>query len=154
MTLPASWKPGRNSADNKERAGDEAKTYADFGIPGPAPAPCPSWCDGTYAASDAMPGYAVIFHGGSAVLAGGKPVSVGMNWTERFDGGAWQPLRDKDVVVFLQAGAEYIAIEATERNMAGLAAVARLISPEAGDRARRLGRLMEETRADRQAAAR
>jgi len=134
----------------------EAKTYADFGIPDPAP--CPSWCDGTHAASDAMPGYAVIFHGGSAiggaVLAGGKPVSVGMNWTERFDGGAWQPLRDKDVVVFLQARAEYIAIEATERNMAGLAAVARLISPEAGDRARRLGRLMEETRADRQAAAR
>jgi hypothetical protein len=92
----------------------------------------------------------VIFHGaseiGGAILAGGKPVSVSMNWTERFDCGAWQPLRDKDVVVFLQAGAQYIAIEATERNMAGMAAIARLISPEAGDRARQLARLMEETR--------
>ena len=27
---------GRNSADNKERAVDEAKTYAELGIPGPA----------------------------------------------------------------------------------------------------------------------
>jgi len=66
----------------------------------------------------------------------------------------WQPLRDKDVVVFLQAGAEYIAIEATERNMAGMAAIARLISPEVEDRARQLGRLTEETRAARQATAR
>ena len=68
-----------------------------------------------------------------------------MNWTERFADGAWQPLRDKDVVVFLQAGAQYIAIEATERNMAGLAAIARLISPEVDDRAWQLARLMEET---------
>jgi hypothetical protein len=49
-----------------------------------------------------------------------------MNWTERFDDGAWQPLRDREVIVFLQAGVQYIAIEATERNMAGMAAVARL----------------------------
>ena len=40
----------------------------------------------------------------------------------------------------------YIAIEATERNMAGLAAIARLISPEVEDRVRQLSRLMEETR--------
>jgi hypothetical protein len=50
----------------------------------------------------------VIFHGASAiggtVPADGKLVSVEMNWTERFDGGAWQSLRDKDVIVFLQAG--------------------------------------------------
>jgi hypothetical protein len=69
-----------------------------------------------------------------------------MNWTERFDGGAWQPLQDREVIVFLQAGVQYIAIEATERNMAGLAAIARLISPEVEDRARQLSRLMEETR--------
>jgi hypothetical protein len=77
-----------------------------------------------------------------------------MNWTERFDGGAWQPLRGKDVIVFLQAGMEYIAIEATDRNMAGLAAVARLISPDVEDRVRQLARLIEETRAAGQAAIR
>jgi hypothetical protein len=47
---------------------------------------------------------------------------------------------------------QYIAIEATDRNMAGLAAVARLISPEVEDRVRQLSRLMEETRT-RQAGA-
>ena len=124
------------------------KTYAGFGVPDPVP--CPSWCAGYHVGSDVGPGRAVIFHGaseiGGDVLAGGKPVSVGMNWTERFDGGAWQPLRDKDVVVFLQAGAQYIAIQATERNMAGMAAIARLISPGVEDRARQLARLMEETR--------
>lgn len=137
---------------------DEAKTYADFGIPDPAP--CPSWCAGSHAGSGvgAVPGSAVIFHGGSAiggaVLAGGEAVSVGMNWTERFDGGAWQPLRGKDVIVFLQAGMEYIAIEATDRNMDGLAAVARLISPDVEDRVWQLARLIEETRAAGQAAIR
>ena len=124
------------------------KTYAGSGIPDPAP--CPSWCAGNHAGSDIGPGRAVIFHGasaiGGAVLAGGEPVSVGMNWTERFTDGAWQPLWDRDVIVFLQAGVGYIAIEATERNMAGLAAVDRLISPEVGDRARQLARLMQETR--------
>jgi len=49
----------------------EAKTYADFGIPDPAP--CPSWCDGTHAASDAMPGYAVIFHGAAPSAAPSWP---------------------------------------------------------------------------------
>ena len=125
----------------------EAKSYAEFGIP--EPAPCPSWCAGYHVGSDVGPGRAVIFHGasaiGGAVRAHGEPVSVGMNWTERFADGAWQPLRDKDVAVFLQAGAQYIAIEAMERNMAGLAAIARLISPEVDDRARQLARLMEET---------
>jgi hypothetical protein len=41
---------------------------------------------------------------------------------------------------------QYIAIEATERNMAGMAPVARLLSPEVEDRVRQLTRLMEETR--------
>jgi hypothetical protein len=105
-----------------------------------------------------VPGSAVIFRGGSAiggaVPAAGEAVSVGMNWAERFDGGAWQPPRGKDVIVFLQAGMEYIAIEATDRDMAGLAAVARLISPDVEDRVRHLGRLVEETRDARQAADR
>jgi hypothetical protein len=91
----------------------------------------------------------VIFHGasaiGGAVRVRGESVSVGMNWTERFADGAWQPLRDREVIVFLQAGVQYIAIEATERNMAGLAAIARLISAEVEDRTRQLARLMEET---------
>ena len=114
------------------------KTYADFGIPDPAP--CPSWCAGDHVGSDIGPGRAEIFHGGSviggAVRARGESVSVGMNWTERFAGGAWQPLRDREVIVFLQAGFDYIAIEATERNMRGMAAIARLISPEVEDRVR------------------
>jgi hypothetical protein len=45
MTPQRACSPGRNSADNKERAVDEAKTHAAFGIPGPAP--CPSWCSGS-----------------------------------------------------------------------------------------------------------
>ena len=132
---------------------DAAESYAEFGIP--EPAPCPSWCDGTHVISDAGPAGAVIMHGGSAiggaVLAGGTPVSVGMNWIEYFADGAWQPLRDREVIVFLQAGVPYIAIEATERNMAGLAAIARLISPEVDDRLRQVQRLLWETRAARQA---
>lgn len=127
---------------------DGDKTYAGFGIP--EPAPCPSWCAGSHAGSDVGPGRAAIFHGaseiGGAVLAGGTAVSVGMNWIEYFADGAWQPLRDREVIVFLQAGVQYIAIEATERNMAGLAAIARLISPEVEDLVRQLARLMEETR--------
>jgi hypothetical protein len=132
---------------------DDAKTYADFGIPGPAP--CPTWCAGNHAGSDAGPGRAVIFHGASAigggVLVDGHAVTVGMNWTERFADGAWQPLRGKDVTVFLQVGMDYIPVDATERNMAGLGAIARLISPDVGDRVRQLGRLIEETRDARQA---
>ena len=85
------------------------------------------------------------------MLAGGEAVSVGMNWVERFADGAWQPPRGEDVTVFLQAGMDYIAIEATDRNMAGLTAVARLISPELEDRVRQLARLIEETRDARQA---
>jgi hypothetical protein len=79
-----------------------------------------------------------------------------MNWIEYFADGAWQPLRDREVIVFLQAGVQYIAIEATERNMAGMAAVARLLSPEVEDRVQQLTRLMEETRTrqDRPAAVR
>ena len=127
---------------------NSGKTYAEFGIP--EPAPCPSWCAGGHAGSDAGPGRAAIFHGaseiGGAVRAGGESVSVGMNWIEYFADGTWQPLRDREVIVFLQAGVQYIAIEATDRNMAGLAAIARLISPEVEDRVRQLARLMEETR--------
>jgi hypothetical protein len=68
------------------------------------------------------------------------------NWIEYLADGAWQPPRDREVIVFLQAGVQYIAIEATDWNMAGLAAIARLISPEVEDRVRQLSRLMEETR--------
>ena len=42
-----------------------------------------------------------------------------MNRAERFEDGTWQLLRGKHVIVFLQAGTEYIAVEATDRNMAG-----------------------------------
>ena len=98
---------------------DEAKTYADFGIPDPAP--CPSLCSGSHAGSDAGPGRAVIFRGGSAigggVLAAGHAVTVGMNWVERFTDAAWQPLRGEDVTVFLQLGMDYIPVDATDRNM-------------------------------------
>jgi hypothetical protein len=136
----------------------EAKSCAEFGVP--EPAPCPSWCAGNHAGSDAGPGRAAIFHGasevGGAVRVRGESVSVGMNWIEYFADGAWQPLRDREVIVFLQAGVQYIAIEATERNMAGMAAVARLLSPEVEDRVQQLTRLMEETRTrqDRPAAVR
>jgi len=126
----------------------EAKSYAGFGIP--EPAPCPSWCAGNHAGSDAGPGRAAIFHGasdiGGAVRVRGELVSVGMNWVEYFADGAWQPPQDKKVIVFLHAGAQYIAIEATERNMAGMAAVARLLSPQVEDRVRELIRLLKETR--------
>ncbi len=122
---------------------DEAKTYADFGIPGPAP--CPSWCSGSHAGSHAGPARAVIFHGASAigggVLVDGHAVTLGMNWAERFADGAWQPPRGEDVT----------AVDATDRNMAGLAAIARLISPDVDDRVRQIGRLLKETHDTRQA---
>ena len=121
-----------------------AQTYAGLGIPGPAPCPC--WCEGSHAGSCARPGRAVIFHEGSvtggSVLAGGQPVSVVMTWAERFAGGAWQPWRGEDVIVFVQAGTGYLAIEATDPNMARLAAIAWLISPDAGGQAGQLTRLM------------
>lgn len=41
-----------------------------------------------------------------AVVVGGEPVSADVNLTERFDGGAWQPLQEREVVAFLQAGAQ------------------------------------------------
>ena len=132
---------------------DEAKTYADFGIPGPAP--CPSWCSGSHADSHAGPGRAVIFHGASAigggVLVDGHAVTLGINWAERFAYGAWQPPRGEDVTVFLQVGTDYIPIDATDRNMAGLAAIVRLISPDVDVRVRQIGRLLKETHDTRQA---
>ncbi len=71
----------------------EAKSYAGFGIP--EPAPCPSWCAGNHVGDDVGPGRAAIFQGaseiGGAVLAGGTAVSVGMNWIEYFADGARQP---------------------------------------------------------------
>jgi hypothetical protein len=42
-----------------------AKSYAEFGIP--EPAPCPSGCAGSHVGSDVGPGRAVIFHGASAI---------------------------------------------------------------------------------------
>ena len=98
----------------------------------------------------------MIFHGASAI--GGSVVwtasrTLGMNWAERFEGGAWQPLRAEDVTVFLQVGMDYIPVDATDRNMAGLAAVARLISPGVSDRAGQVAQLLKETRDARQASA-
>lgn len=46
------------------------------------------------------------------MLVDGQAVTVGTNWTERFAGGAWQPLRGEDVVVFLQVGTDYIPVDA------------------------------------------
>jgi hypothetical protein len=86
----------------------------------------------------------VIFHEASAIGGGavvnGEAVTLGMNWAERFEDGTWQPPRDKDVVVFLQVGTDYIPVDATERNMAGPAAIARLISPDVDDRLRQVRR--------------
>ncbi len=78
-------------------------------------------------------------------------VTLGMNWAERFEDGTWQPPRDKDVIVFLQVGTDYIPVEATDRNIAGLAAIARLISPGVDDRLQHVLRLLRETRDARQA---
>jgi hypothetical protein len=97
----------------------------------------------------------VIFHGASAiggtVLVDGHAVTVGMNWAERFADGAWQPPRGEDVTVFLQVGTDYIPVDATDRNMAGLAAIAQLISPDVDDRVRQIGQLLKETHDTRQA---
>ena len=56
------------------------------------------------------------------------------------------PFRDADVVVFLQVGTDYIPADATGPNMAGLGAIARLISPGVDDRGRQVQRLLWETR--------
>jgi hypothetical protein len=137
---------------------DDAETYAELGIP--EPAPCPPWCQGKRGGSHAGPSGAVIFHGASAIGGGGvvvvvvvdsQTVTLGMNWAERFDGGAWQRLRDRDVTVFPQVGMDYIPVDATDRNMAGLAAVARLISPGVSDRVGQVEQLLKETRGARQA---
>ena len=132
---------------------DGAKTYAELGIPGRHRA---RLVRGSHADSHAgrggdLPRGSAI---GGGALVGGEVVTLGMNWTERFEDGAWQPPRDKDVVVFLQAGIDYIPVEATERNMAGLAAIARLISPDVEDRLRQVRRLLWETRDARQAVPR
>ena len=132
---------------------DLDKTCAELGIPGPAP--CPPWCTGNHAGSGAGPHReAVIFHGASAIgggIPGGEVVTLGLNWAERFEDGRWQPPRDEDVIVFLQAGTDYIPVEATDRNLAGLAAIARLISPGVDERLRQVLQLLSETRDARQA---
>lgn len=119
--------------------------YAQTGIPRP------DWCDGTHVISGtSAPGRVSVLHAaagtGAPVRAGGLEISTGLNWMERCDDGTWQPFRGKDATVFLRAGQDYIALEATERNMAGLAAVAGLISPAAGQLVRQPARLIEETR--------
>ena len=132
---------------------DDTKTYAEFGIPGPTP--CPPWCQGKHDGSHAGPYGASIFHEASAsgggVVADSHTVTLGMNWVEHFDSGARQPLRAEDVTVFLQVGMDYIPVDATDRNMAGLAAVARLISPDVSDRVGQVEQLLKETRDAQQA---
>jgi len=133
---------------------DADKTYAELGVPGPAP--CPPWCAGSHPGSITGPRReAVIFYRASAIgggaLVNGEVVTLGMNWAERFMDGAWQPFRDDDVAVFLQVGTDYIAVDATGPNMAGLAAIARLISPDVEDRLRQARRLLRETSQARQA---
>jgi hypothetical protein len=67
---------------------ESASAYAGFGIP--EPAPCPPWCQGKHG----RPSGAVIFHGGAATGGGvvdSLPVTLSMNWAERFERGAWQP---------------------------------------------------------------
>ncbi len=133
------------------------KTYAELGIPGPPP--CPPWCTGSHPDSITGPRReAVIFHRasaiGGAVLVNGQAVTLGVNWAERFADGTWQPFRDDDVAVFLQVGTDYIPVDATGPNMAGLAAIARLISPDVDDRLRQVQRLLWETRDARQAIGR
>jgi hypothetical protein len=138
---------------------DDAGTYADFGIP--EPAPCPPWCTLDHAAEayrpEVGPGYAEVYHEGSAiggaVLVRDDMARVGLKWTSRFTDGAWQPPRPADLTVFLQHGLKFIAFEATENNRDGLAAIAGLISPELEARARQLARLAEATLATRAAAA-
>jgi len=130
------------------------KAYAELGIPDPAP--CPPWCQGKHGGSHAGPGReAVTFHGasviGGAAVVNGEVVTHGMNWAEHFEDGMWQPPRDTDVVVFLEVGTDYVPVDATERNMAGLAAIARLISPDVEDRLRQVRQLLGETRDARQA---
>jgi hypothetical protein len=46
---------------------------------------------------------------------------------------------------------DYIPVDATDRNMAGLAAVGRLISPGVSDRVGQAEQLLKETRDARQA---
>ena len=91
---------------------------------------------------------------GGAVPAGEDFVRVSLAWTERFEDGAWQPPQARDLTVYLGCGTgAAIAFEATERNLAGLDAIARLISPEAGDAARQAGQLARATLGSRPAAA-
>jgi len=50
-----------------------------------------------------------------------------------------------------QVGMDYIPVDATDRDMAGLATIARLISPDVDDRVRQIGLLLKETHDTRQA---
>jgi hypothetical protein len=79
----------------------------------------------------------------------GVTVSLGMTWAERFEAGRWLPPREADVVVFLQVGSDCISADATSPNMAGLAAIAQLVSPDVSDRVGQVEQLLRETRAAR-----
>lgn len=139
---------------------DDAETYARFGIP--APGPCPSWCTRDHSREqlplDVGPGRGKISHWcpnvGGGVPAGDDFVRVSLAWTERFEDRAWQPPRARDLIVYLGYGIDAaIAFAATERNLGGLEAIGRLISPEAGDVARQARRLAEATLGPPPAAA-
>ena len=120
---------------------------------GSRPGPCPSWCSRDHSREQLGPGVgsgrARIGHWcpdiGGAVPAGEDFVRVSLAWNERFEDGAWQPSQARDITVYLGYGTVAIAFEATEGNLAGLNAIARLISPEAGDVALQAGRLAEAT---------
>lgn len=139
---------------------DDAEAYARSQIP--APGPCPSWCSRDHSREqlprDVGPGRARVGHWcpniGGAVRVGEDFVRVSLAWTERFENGAWQPPQARDLTVYLGYGIDTaIAFDATERNLAGLEAIARLISPEAGEVARQAGHLAAVALGPRPAAA-
>jgi hypothetical protein len=66
----------------------------------------------------------------------------------------WQPPQARDLTVFFQSGTVAITFEATEHNIAGLTAIARLISTEVEERAWQLTRQVEATLGTWPAAAR
>jgi hypothetical protein len=139
---------------------DDAEVYARFRVP--APGPCPSWCTRDHSreqlSREVGPGRAQVGHWcpniGGAVPAGEDFVRVSLSWTERFEDGAWHPPQSRDLIVYLGYGIDAaIAFEATGRNLAGLEAIARLISAEAGEAAGQAGRLVAGTLSSRPAAA-
>ena len=139
---------------------NDAEACSRFRVP--APGPCPPWCTRDHSREqlplDTGPGCGQAGHWcpdiGGAVPAGEDFIRVSLAWTERFENGAWQPPRARNLTVYLGYGIDAaIAFEATEGNLAGLDAIARLISPEAGEVARQAGRLAEETLGRRPAAA-